>query len=172
METTDESQALTRKILRISKLNAWSVTIIAGTFTFLSLLGLSLAGITVGLAVTIAGPIEMRGHRKLANHEPDARRWMVGSQVWLMACVLAYCSWRLMSLDPENPFAVFGDAAQVFALVEAMGLPMEQLRTLFVQAFTITYALIAGLTVLFQGGLALYYRSRIGKLTVLNRHSD
>ena len=32
----------------------------------------------------------------------------------------------------------------------------------------ITYSLIAGLTLIGQGGLALYYRSRIGKLIGMN----
>jgi hypothetical protein len=48
--------------------------------------------------------------------------------------------------------------------VEIMGISAAELEHLFVQAYRLTYGLIAGLTVLFQGGLALYYRSRIGRL--------
>ena len=89
---------------------------------------------------------------------------MIGSQIWLIVCVLSYCAWRLLSLDPDNPFVVFGEAAQVFELVAIFGIPKAYLASLFVQAFYITYGLIAVLTLIFQGGLALYYRSRIGRL--------
>ena len=164
METADESAALTRKITRISSINAWSVMVIAGGFTLLSVLGWSVAGIVVGAAVTGAGVIELHGQKALQTDPARARQWMVGSQVWLTTGVLGYCIWRLVSLDPDDPFAVFGDAAQLFQLVELMGLSRAQLSSLFIQAYYITYGLIAGLTLLFQGGLALYYWSRIGRL--------
>jgi len=52
-------------------------------------------------------------------------------------------------------------------MVEIMGIPPAHLEQLFVQSYRITYGLIAALTVLFQGGLALYYRSRIGRLEAI-----
>ena len=164
MDMTNEVNQLTEKIMRISTINAWSVTFIAGAFTVLSLLALSVPGVVVGAAVAAAGPTELYGQRKLEDDPRTARTWMVGSQIWLMVCVLSYCAWRLLSLDPENPFVVFGDAAQVFELVEVFGIPQSYLASLFIQAFYITYGLIAALTLLFQGGLAMYYRSRIGRL--------
>jgi hypothetical protein len=165
METTDESSVLTRRIMRISKINAWSVTLIAGGFTLLSLIGLSVAGIVVGAAVTSAGLIELHGQKTLQTDPARARTWMVGSQVWLLTGVLSYCGWRLMMLDPANPLAVFGsEAGQLLQMVEIMGISSAELEHLFVKAYRITYGLIAALTVLFQGGLALYYRSRIGRL--------
>ena len=164
MNMTDEVARLTQKITRISTFNAWSVTFIAGSFAVLSLLALSVPGVVVGAAVAAAGPTELYGQRKLEDDPRTARTWMVGSQVWLMVCVLSYCAWRLLSLDPDNPFVVFGDAAQVFELVEVFGIPQSYLASLFIQAFYITYGLIAALTLLFQGGLAVYYRTRIGRI--------
>ena len=164
MQTTDDHALLSQKIIRISTINAWSVTFIAGTFALLSLLALSVPGVVVGVAVAAAGPLELYGQKRLETDPGQARTWMVGSQVWLMICVLSYCAWRMLSLDPDNPFVVFGDAAQVFELVAIFGIPQAYLASLFVQAFYITYGLIAALTLLFQGGLALYYRSRIGRL--------
>ena len=164
MNTTEDPPVLRQKIMRISNINAWSVTFIAGAFAVLSLLALSVAGVVVGLAVAAAGPLELSGNKLLQTHPTQARKRMVGSQLWLMLCVLSYCAWRLLSLDPENPFVVFGDAAQVFELVAIFGIPQAYLASLFIQAFYITYGLIAGLTILLQGGLAVYYRSRINRL--------
>ena len=168
MKTTDEPSVLVQKIMRISTINAWSVTFIAGAFAVLSLLGLSVAGVVVGVAVAASGPIELSGNRVLQTDPAQARKRMVASQLWLMICVLSYCAWRLLSLDPENPFVVFGDAAQVFELVAILGIPKAYLAPLFIQAFYITYGLIAGLTILVQGGLAVYYASRIGRLIDAN----
>ena len=164
METPDEPSLLYQKIMRISTINAWSVTFIAGAFAVLSLAAWSVPGVIVGGAVTVAGPLELQGNKSLQTDPSRARMWMMGSQLWLMLCVLSYCAWRLLSLDPENPFVVFGDAAQVFELVAILGIPKGYLAPLFIQAFYITYGLIAGLTILFQGGLTIYYGSRIGRL--------
>ena len=164
MTVTDEADTLTQKIMRISTINAGSVTVFAGAFAVLNLLALSLPGVLVGVAVTAAGPLEMVGQRRLETDPRRARTWMVGSQLWLMLCVLSYCAWRALSLDPDNPFVVFGDATQVFELVAVFGIPQGYLASLFVQAFYITYGLVAGLTLLVQGGLAVYYHSRIGRL--------
>ena len=164
MKTSDESSVLIQKIMRVSTINAWSVLFIAGTFAVLSMLALSFPGVAVGVAVAIAGPLELHGQKRLEDNPMQARTWMMGSQLWLMTCVLIYCSWRVLSLDPDNPFVVFGDAAQVFELVQIFGIPRAYLASLFVQAFYITYGLIAGLTLIFQGGLTLYYRARIGRL--------
>jgi len=164
MNTHEDPSARLQRIRRISTVNAWSVTVLAGSFTVLNLLGLSLPGVLVGAAVTAAGPIELHGLKRLEADPGRARTWMVGSQVWLIVCVLTYCVWRLLSLDPDNPFEVFGDAAQVFELVEVFGIPKAYLASLFIQAFYITYGLVAGLTLLVQGGLSVYYASRIGHL--------
>ena len=161
---TIDAAPLVQRIARISTVNAWSVTILAGSFTVLSLLGMSIAGVIVGAAVTAAGPIELFGLKQLHTDPSRARRWMMASQLWLILCVLTYCTWRLLSLDPDNPFEVFGDASQVFELVEMFGIPKAYLASLFIQAFYITYGLVAGLTLLVQGGLTVYYGTRIDRL--------
>ena len=58
---TIDAAPLVQRIARISTVNAWSVTILAGSFTVLNLLGMSIAGVIVGAAVTAAGPIELFG---------------------------------------------------------------------------------------------------------------
>jgi len=172
MKEPDDKAALEQRILRISNINAWSVTLIAGGFTLLSLLGWSVAGIVVGAAVTTAGVMELHGQKALRTDPSRARQWMVGSQVWLLTGVLSYCGWRLTMLDPADPFSVLGEAGQLLHMVELMGVSAAELEHLFVQAYRITYGLIMGLTVLFQGGLALYYRSRIGRLAAAHAPTE
>ncbi len=164
MTTDDPQEKQIRRVLRISKFNAWTVTVISGLFAVLSLFGMSLPGVLVGGGVVAAGLMEMRGHRRLEAGEPGARDWMAFSQVWLILCVLIYCGWRLAALDPEDPFALLGDSSSLVQLVEIAGISLEELGELFVQIYTYTYGAVAALTVVFQGGLGLYYWVRVGRL--------
>jgi hypothetical protein len=164
MQPPDADTKKKERIIRISKMNAWSVTLIAGAFTLIGLLSLSFAGVLVGAAVTSAGLIEIRGYRKLSSGESDARTWMTGSQVWLMFWVLLYCGWRLHSLDTSDPFAILGDSNSILELTSTMGLSKATVAELFIKAYRWTYGLVAVLTCIFQGGLAVYYWINIGKL--------
>jgi hypothetical protein len=164
MTTEDAQEKQTRRVLRISKFNAWSVTVISGLFAVLSLLGMSLPGALVGGGVVAAGLMEMRGHRRLEVGEPGARDWMVFSQVWLILCVFGYCGWRLAALDPADPFALLGDTTGLNQLVGIAGISTDELGELFIQIYTYTYGAVAALTLVFQGGLGLYYWVRVGRL--------
>jgi len=164
MTQVDPQEKQLRRVLRISKINAWTVTIISGGFAVLNLIGMSLIGVLVGGGVAGAGLMEMRGHRRLEAGEPGARDWMVFSQVWLILCVLAYCGSRLAALDPADPFALLGDPDGLHELVALAGISLEELGDLFVQIYTYTYGAVAALTVVFQGGLGLYYWVRVGRL--------
>jgi hypothetical protein len=164
MTSVDPRQKQLRRVLRISKINAWSVTIISGGFAVLNLIGMSLVGVLVGGGVAGAGLMEMRGHRRLEAGQSGARQWMVFSQAWLVLCVLAYCGWRLAALDPADPFAMLGDTTGLNQLVAIAGISTEELGGLFIQIYTYTYGAVAALTLVFQGGLGLYYWVRVGRL--------
>ncbi|MGB0640681.1 MAG: hypothetical protein ACPGTU_15185 [Myxococcota bacterium] len=157
MMATDTDTKKRQRILRISKLNAWSITCIAGVFTLLGLLSLSLAGILVGAAVTSAGLAEIKGHRKFAADEEGARIWMSLSQLWLILSVLTYCGWRVYSLDTTDPFAILGDSTSILELTSTMGISQAAVTELFIKAYLWTYGLVAVLTCVFQGGLSIYY---------------
>ncbi len=161
-EAVSEKQL--RRLVRISKANAWTVAVIAGVFALLSLLTGSLAGALVGAGVSAAGFIEMRGHRLLVSRRPGARQWMTGSQVWLMLCVAAYCGWRLAIFDSAQPFALLGDQTMASELAGMVGISAGELGELVTRIYRLTYGLVLGVTVGVQGGLGLYYWSRVGRL--------
>ena len=58
----DEADKARQRVLRLSRVNAWSVVAIAGFFAIVSIGSLSLVGFVVGSAVTLAGFMEVRGH--------------------------------------------------------------------------------------------------------------
>jgi hypothetical protein len=160
----DEKAKQLKRILRLSKLNAYSVAVIAGTFGLLCVVLLELGGVIVGAGVTAAGLMEIRGHRRLQAGERGARSWMVGSQVWLIVCVLAYCGWRLAAFDPADPLAVLGDAELLKSTAESALIPQGMLEDLVTRVYTLTYRLVAVATLVLQGGLAAYYWVKVGRL--------
>ena len=164
MPETDE-HARRRRLIRLSKINGWSVTGIAGGFALLSLFSLSWVGVIVGTVATGAGITEIRGHRRLEAGRPGARGLMVGSQVMLVLCVLLYCWWRLASFDPDDPLAIIGGAeGQIRELAELAFVSMSELEAQVARIYALTYKLVAGLTLALQGGLALYYWVQVGRV--------
>ncbi len=162
-QTEDHARKL-KRLLLLSRFNAYSIVIIAATFGLLCVVLWEPAGIFVGAAVTSAGLMEIRGHRRLRAGIPGARKWMAGSQVWLVVCVLAYCGWRLLAFDPENPLAVLGDAELLKVTASVAAISQAMLEDLVTLVYTLTYKLVACVTLVFQGGLALYYWVKVGRL--------
>lgn len=164
MTPKDDHARQLKRILWLSRINAYSIVIIASAFGLLCLAMLEPVGILVGAAVTGAGLMEIRGHRRLRSGIPGAQRWMAGSQVWLISCVLAYCAWRLLAFDPEQPLAVLGDAALLETTAAIAGYSHEMLEDLVTLVYTLTYKLVALVTLVLQGGLASYYWVKVGRL--------
>ncbi len=164
MLDSDEHARRLKRLLRISRVNGWTVVVIAGLFGLLSLLTLDVAGFLVGAGVTGAGAMEIVGHRRLENGQSGARGFMVGSQGWLIFCVLIYCTWRLFIFDVDDPLAILGDSELLRSVATSGGLPMSVLEGMVTLVYQLMYRLVAALTLIFQGGLGLYYWLRVGAL--------
>jgi len=156
------------RLVLISTMNAWTVVIIALLFGGLSLIGLSVSGVLVGAGLVCAGAMEIWGHRRLRDARDGARIRMVGSQVVLVLTVLAYCGWRLVSFDSADPLAGMDVVEHMLDSVTDLGLvDLAELQALVGWAYVLVYQLVALLTLVFQGGLAVYYWYAVGRLESL-----
>ena len=156
---------LKKRLLLISRINAWTVIGIAVLFGGVSLLMLSVSGVLVGVGLTGAGVLEITGHRRLGRGEPGAQARMTGSQVVLVLTVVAYCGWRLVVFDPAHPLAGLTELGPLLAAVSDMGLvDLAELQARVSWAYLLTYRLVAVLTLVLQGGLGLYYWRSVGTL--------
>ena len=162
VEPTPEEKVY-RRVLFVAGFDGWSVVIVAGLGTLLSLLFGSLTGILVGLLLIGAGVMELHGRRLLQRRNADGMRWLVRAQLFLLGVILVYCASRLGSFDAETAMGNLTPDMEA-ALTEA-GLSKADILPLVQTAFVGTYALLAILTLVFQGGLTLYYRSRTGRVT-------
>lgn len=142
-----------KKILNVAKVasfNAWSLAIIGALslpFAFSSFSGFVL---TVGFAILAYN--EFQGRKRLLKFDPSAATLLGWNQLAFLAMIIVYCLWTMYTnyyqkLDvPAEVKSALGDMGDLEALV-------KQLMVWF-------YALVIALSVLFQGGNALYYFTR------------
>jgi hypothetical protein len=147
-----------RRVLRLSFLNGWSVALTAG---FCGLLSLAFGGVMgggIGLLVAAGGVGEILGRRRLTRHDPDGVDWLVKSQLFVLGVVWAYAISRLMSFDSE--LAASNLTPDMKALLDQAGFDLNLLLPWVRLVFHAIYATVILVTLIYQGGLALYYHRR------------
>ena len=147
-----------RRVLKVSRLDGWSVAIVAGGCSLVSLAFGDPVGVSVGLLVTLGGVLEIRGHRMLKHGNADGMRWLVRSQLVVLATIWAYAARQLLSFDT----GIVRELAtpDMRASLNELGLTMEDILPLVRRAFYLLYGGVMAVTLIYQGGLALYYRRR------------
>lgn len=158
-----------RRVLKISRLNGWSVAIFAGVSTLVSLALMDPIGIAVCLLVMFGGLLEVRGQRMLSRRDADGMRWLVRSQLVVLGVIWVYALPRLLSFDatylqdeaiPNLRELLAASGTDLDSLLAQSGLSTKDIVPLVHQFFVILYSGVMLATLLYQGGLALYYRRR------------
>jgi hypothetical protein len=151
-------QETLRRVMRIARFDGLSVLIVAGGFALLSAASRDVSGAVVGLMIAGAGAIELHGVGLLKVGR-DGMRWLVSSQLYLMGVILAYCGFRLLRPDVAwmLPY-VTGEAAEpILQAAQQEGMTVEQL---LVGAMAMLYLIVAAVTLVYQGGMTVYYLRR------------
>jgi hypothetical protein len=156
-------EKILQRVLFISAADGWSVVVLAALGCLVSLALGDLSGILIGLLVFAAGMLELRGRRRLRRRDPAGMKQLVRAQLFLLTVILVYCVSRLGSFDAETAMANLTPEMQA-ALNEA-GVARADLLPLVRLAFYVIYATVTVVSIIFQGGLALYYRSRTAAVT-------
>ncbi len=159
---TPQEKAL-KRVLLVSAIDGWSVVVIAVLGTLLTLLLGDLAGVGVGLLVLAAGIMELRARRRLKRRDVAGMKQLVRAQLLLLAVVLVYCASRLGSYDQESMLANL--TPDMKAMLKESGVEVSEILPLVQMFFFATYGIVALLTLLFQGGLILYYRGKTPLVT-------
>ena len=147
-----------RRVTRLARLDGMSVLVVAGGFALLSAASRDVSGAVIGLLIAGAGAIELHGVALLRAGR-DGMRWLVSSQLYLMAVILAYCGFRLLRPDVAwmLPY-VTGEAAEpIIQAAQQQGMTVEQLLT---GAMAMLYLMVAAVTLVYQGGMTVYYLRR------------
>lgn len=143
------------RVLRAARLDGMSVAFIAGLFAILAALAGDGLGAVVGLLVAGAGAIELHGATLLEHGETRGMNWLISSQLFLLSTVIVYCGLRLLHPGLEPLLAAVTDEMKL-SLESAGWTPDEFVRFIY----KTTYAGVAIVTFVYQGGMALYYFRR------------
>jgi hypothetical protein len=144
-----------RRVMHIARLDGLGVLTIAGIFALASALLHDQPGTIIGLAVAGAGAIELHGVTLLRHGSERGMRWLVGSQLLLLVVILGYVGLRLSHVDIAMMRPLLSDAQQ--QVIVQSGLTVDAFLRLIYKG---TYVLVGLLTVLYQGGLTIYYQRR------------
>ena len=169
MKPSRPPEEVLRRVLKFSRLNGWSVAIFAGLCTLVSLAMGDPVGIAVSLLVTVGGAIEVRGYRMLKRRNVDGLRWLIRSQLVVLGTIWAYALSRLLSFDagyikdqaiPEARAWLGSFGLDMDGLLSQAGVDSREVVPLVRLFFVILYGSVLLVTLLYQGGLFLYYRWR------------
>jgi hypothetical protein len=157
------AQLALKRVSGFSRLNGWSVVIVAALGGLLALLlgdwlSFGLGGLVGGL-----GWLEVKGSRMLRRRDPEGMKWLIRSQLLLLGLILAYCASRLGSFDADTAMANL--TPDMEAVLKEAGLTRADILPLVRQMFLALYISVALASILYQGGLALYYRSKTPLVT-------
>jgi len=149
------SEVILGRVLRLASFDGLGVLISAGLFALLSAAAGDYGGAAIGILVAGAGAIELHGVALLRAVHVEGMNWLIGSQAFLMASMLGYCVFRLthVTIPPMPPNL----SSMIELTAEQLGMTKDEYLHFVYRA---GFQVIAGLTVIYQGSMALYYIHR------------
>lgn len=148
------------RVLAIARVDGWSIVIIAGLSGLVTLIqGHGLVTVTA-LLVVLAGAGELYGRRRLLRRDSRGLGWMIGAQLVLLVLIWSYAWYRWRYFDPATLWAELPGLVRTALEREllAAGLDPELDRPLLLDLMnTLTCAVLALVSLAYQGGLAFYY---------------
>ena len=143
------------RVLRLARLDGISVLAVATLFALMAAVNGDFVGAVIGLLVAGAGAIEMHGGTLLQHGEIRGVNWLVGSQLFLMLSILVYCLLRL--LHPDDTLIRDNITDEMKASLQNIGWSIDKFLGFF---NLLTYGVLALATLIYQGGMAVYYFRR------------
>ena len=157
------SEKALRRILLISAIDGWSIAVFAGFCTLVSLILGEWIGVSIGAVITFAGVLELRGRTRLIQGEITGLSWLIRAQVLILATIGLYAFRNLLAFDEAALMAEI--TPELRNAINQLGISMADFQALMKPAYYGFYLTVIGVTLLFQGGLAVYYASRRAKIT-------
>ena len=162
---------LLRRALRLARINGISLCVLVVLVLPIALFDpLSLM---MALLLGASGFAELYGAQLLKALDPRAPRWLMSNQLALLFVMVAYCAFKLydtwtMSSDAgllHTSLPALGGSSGGPGLDDMVRGMANMVDSLLQTVFLIAYSLVLGLSVVYQGGCAVYYASREPLLT-------
>lgn len=150
-----------QRVLRIARFDGLSVVLVASLCAVLAASVGDRVGAAIGVLVAGAGAIELHGVSLLRQGQPRGMTWLINSQVLVMLSMLGYCALRLAhpQLDPLRATVT----PEMKEQLEIIGWSVDRFIGM---VYRITYLAVSLATVIYQGGMMIYYVRRRAAVTV------
>ena len=139
--------------LRMAKMDGYGLLVMGIPSIILGVVMASPSGVVVGLGVTFCGACELDGLRRYLAGLPGARLRLMGSQLALIALAWGYAAWSLIHPEPLSP--------EISDLIRESGEDASAMQGLVAQLRWTVAAAICAVTLLYQGGLTVYYGIKV-----------
>ena len=146
-----------RRVLRVANMDGLSVMLIAGVLALAAAASGDYRGAAIGLLVAAAGAIELHGAGLVRAGERRGMQWVVASQPYLLLVLLGYCLLQLAHFDLSLLRAALTD--EMRETIRQAGYTVDAFLRL---VYRLTYLTLAFTTVIYQGGMTVYYLRRRG----------
>ncbi|MDB5356810.1 MAG: hypothetical protein JWN24_3263 [Phycisphaerales bacterium] len=163
IESAGRIHRLVQRAARTACFSAWTMLIIGLSGGLFALISPSMAGIVTALALCVVGVVEYCGYRGLRRADPDAALLLARNQLFFLALIVAYAIWQMVSFSSASVKAAVipDDVRSQLSLMPDLTRQIDgQIDLWSAVANYGFYALLIVLSILFQGGLALYYFTR------------
>lgn len=144
-----------RRVLAVARFDGISVLAVAGACALISAAAHDTTGAVVGVIVAGAGAIELHGTALLRHGDERGMRWLVASQLFLMAAIMGYVAFRFANPDLATFQKVI--TPEISDQIQQAGMTVDQ----FIRGMLhMIYFAVAAATFLYQGGMSVYYLRR------------
>ena len=147
------------KVTKVSFWNGWSIVIIAGVATLVSLVFWDKIGLLVGLLVTSGGGMELYGRHLVSGGERGGMPWMMNAQLLLIGVICFYCVIRLMNFDSSEVLRLL--PPDMKSSLMQLGVSMDSMVLMMKKMTRIVYGGVIVLTLIYQGGMYFFYRRKM-----------
>jgi hypothetical protein len=154
-----------RRVLGIATVEGWSVLVLGTLSALLSAVATGWFGAVVGCLVAGCGAMELHGAALLRAGRPRGVSWLVRSQLTLLTVILLYAVISFITLTPAQVEFIQtqmppDDRNAMNQMRDLLGETPAAYNAQIVGFGHLVYAVVAAVTLLYQGGMALYYHRR------------
>lgn len=146
------------RVCRLARFEGRSLLILAGAFSLLAAYQRDGVGAFAGCLAAAVGVAELNGVNRLRQISLSGLSWIVGSQIALLLTIVTYAILRATRFDPVATAQLVN--AETRAEFAALGLREEQIIPMLEKSYIGLYVTIGLISVVYQGGMALYYHRR------------
>jgi hypothetical protein len=146
------------RVCRLARFEGRSLLVLAGLFSLLAAYQRDGIGAVAGCLAAAVGVIELNGVNRLRQASVSGLSWIIGSQIALLLTVLAYAILRATTFDPDTVARLI--TTETRAEFAELGLREDQILPMLEKSYVGVYVTVALVSVVYQGGMALYYHRR------------